>query len=235
MKDNIESKIIGNRKIIIEIRFDHKPLVADKKGIIIEGIKSLNLFPIFHWEMGTANFSIFDNAKKEEASNLIRLGLDQFALISSNIGSIEGFYNNFTKIYAIIKKELEPLNIRRIGCRILGTYKTKSKDFNSILNSIKQGFPSMFYLDKYPAKDLMFQVNYPNGMYNIGPVNEHNDPFVEANFHSSNRKEHVGIAIDTDNYLTNEKEPINDEYLIKNIYQLSLSVEKDLYINLKDC
>jgi len=36
MKDNIEAKHIGNRKIIIEIRFEPKVTMLDKKGKLVE-------------------------------------------------------------------------------------------------------------------------------------------------------------------------------------------------------
>ena len=71
-------------------------------------------------------------------------------------------------------------------------------------------------------------------MYNVGPVKEDKDAFIEQNFAESYRIKHAGIAIDTDNYLTNEKEPINDKSLIKDTYILSLSVEKQLLENLKE-
>ena len=44
MKDNILFKSIGNRKFVIELRFNHKATLSDKKGAIIENIKSLNFF-----------------------------------------------------------------------------------------------------------------------------------------------------------------------------------------------
>lgn len=234
MKDNIESKNIGNRKFIIELRFDHKVILADKKGAIIERIKGLNILNPFHWEIGMANLIIFDNTQKEKARNTIIVELDRFSFICSKIDSIEGFYSKFDKIYAAIVKELGALNIRRIGCRIQGTYHTKSKEFNSVFTNIKSEFPAQFYLKKYPATDMLFQLNYQNGMYNIGPVKEKEDTFVINNFDESYRINHVGIAIDTDNYLTNEKQPINDNQAIKDIFILSLSVEKDLYSNLKE-
>ena len=234
MKDNIESKNIGNRKIIIEIRFDHKAVLADKKGAIIERIRNLNLFQPLHWEMGMANLSIFDKTKKEEARNTIVLELDRFSYVCNKIDSVAGFYNKFEKIYAEIVRELGALSIRRVGCRIFGTYYTKSKDFESVFTNIKNSFPSSFFLQKYPATDMVFQLNYQNGMYNIGPVKDKNDTFVINNFNECYRTNHIGIAIDTDNYLTNERQTINDNQAIKDIFILSLSVEKDLYTNLKD-
>ena len=51
MKDNIQFKSIGNRKFVIELRFNHKATLSDKKGAIIENIKSLNMFSPLHWEI----------------------------------------------------------------------------------------------------------------------------------------------------------------------------------------
>ena len=233
MKDNIESKHICNRKFIIELRYDHKPIVADKKGAIIEGIKDLKLFPTLHWEMGAANVLLYDDTNKDECRNSIRVDLDRFAYISSKIDTVDSFYNNFEKIYNVIVKTIGEFNIRRIGCRILGTYKCNSTDFTSVMSNMRKDFPAKFYLETYPVKDLMFQVTYQNGMYNVGPVREGDDAFIENNFPSESRIRHVGVAIDTDNYLTNETQSINESRLIKDIYMLSLSVEKDLYTNLK--
>lgn len=234
MKDNIDSKSIGNRKFVIELRFDHKVTLSDKKGAIIENIKALGIFVPLHWEIGVANATIWDGEKKENARNIVIIELNRLCYISSKIDSVDCFYSNFSKIYDCVENELGVFNIRRIGCRIQGTYKTKSADFDTIIEKIKKGFPSQFYLQDFPATDLLFQLNYKNGMYNVGPVKEDKDAFIEQNFAESYRIKHVGIAIDTDNYLTNEKEPINDKSLIKDTYILSLSVEKQLFENLKE-
>lgn len=234
MKDNIESKNIGNRKFIIELRFDHKVLLSDKKGTIIENIKALNIFNVFHWELGMANFSIYDCMKKNEARNTIIVELNRFSFISSKIDSIDSFYGKFEKIYAEITKELGPLYIKRIGCRIQGTYRTKSDNYDDIMGKMKSSFPSTFLLDNYPSTDMLFQLIYKNGMYNIGPARDKDDAFVNQNFDESYRINHNGIAIDTDNYITYENGSILDKQAIKDVFVLSLSVEKELYSNLKD-
>lgn len=234
MKDNIESKKIGNRKIIIELRFDHKVILSDKKGAIVEKIKSLNLFASFHWEIGLANLSVFDHSKRNESRNTIILELNRFSFISTKIDSIESYYNNFEKIYSEIVSELGPLNIQRIGCRIQGTYYTKSNDIGKIITNMKSSFPSTFLLNEYPTTDILFQNIYKNGMYSLGPAKEKDDSFVQQTFDISYRKKHVGVAIDTDNYLTNENNNISEKQAIKDVFVLSLSVEKDLYSNLKD-
>ena len=73
-----------------------------------------------------------------------------------------------------------------------------------MIEKLEQNFPVQFYLEDFPATDLLFQLNYKNGMYNVGPVKDKGDVFVEQNFAESYRVNHVGFAIDTDNYLTNE-------------------------------
>lgn len=234
MKDNIESKNIGNRKFIIELRFNHKVTISDRKGAIIEKIKALNLFNPINWEIGIANIHIWDTEKKKDARNNVFIELNRFCYVSSKIDSVESFYSTFEKIYSCFITEIGDIDILRIGSRIQGTYKTSTNNYDTLLDKIKKGFPSQFYLTDYPATDLMFQLNYKNGMYNIGPVNDKKDPFVEQNFGDSYRVNHVGIAIDTDNYLTNEKGSINDKQLIKDTYILSLSIEKNLFDNLKD-
>lgn len=49
-------------------------------------------------------------------------------------------------------------------------------------------------------------------MYQIGPLNQEDD-FYDREFRNKDRVQHVGIAIDTDNYLTNELKNINDKSL----------------------
>ena len=232
MKENIDSKKIGNRKFIIELRFNHKVTLSDKKGAIIENIKSCNFFTPFHWEIGVANATIWDNNKKEDARNIIMIELNRLCVISTKIDTVASFFDRFMKIYECVEKEIGAFDIIRIGCRIQGTYKIESLDFNSILEKMKKGFPRQFYLEDFPATDLMFQLNYKNGMYQIGPAKGEKDTFVENNFSESCRINHVGFAIDTDNYITNQRGPINDKKMSKDIYPRSLSVEKKLFDNL---
>lgn len=234
MKDNIESKHICNRKFTIELRFEHKVILSDKKGIIIENIRALDIFKPLHWEIGIANATIWEGDNKDEARNIVYIELNRLCFVSSKIDTVESYYNNFNKIYESVIKELGDLNIQRIGCRIQGTYRTKSSDFSSIFDKMKNSFPGQFYLQDFPSTDISFQLKYKNGMYIIGPSKENDNAFIERNFSESYRINHNGIAIDTDNYLTNEKTSINEKKLIKDTYVLSLSVEKKLFDNLND-
>lgn len=233
MKENIDSKNIGNRKFIIELRYDSKVTMLDVKGALVEKIQETGVFPYSHWEIGQSNVSVRDAKQKEDSLNIALVTLNRINFISYKIDSVESFYANFVKIYDAIIKVLGQLSITRIGCRIIGTYKSKSIDYKDVLKNFHNSFPAAFLLEKYPAKDLLFNLTYENGMYQIGPVDA-NDDFYMREFDVPNCNKHVGIAIDTDNYLTNETREINDKSLIKEVYMLSLSVEKDLYSNLKD-
>lgn len=231
MKDNIESKYIGNRKLVLELRFDPKVIFLDKKGELVEIIGNANVLSSIQWEIGQSEIVIRDNIIKEEAHNIIAVSLQRLSYISYSYGTIASFYANFEKIRDAVISVIGKLNITRIGCRIIGSYYCQSKDFNSILGNFKKSFPSKFLLENYPAKDILFKLEYDNGMYQIGPVSE-DDGFYDREFPILSTKKHVGIAIDTDNFLTNDVKAINDKSLIKDIYTLSLSVEKDLFAHL---
>lgn len=231
MKENIKSENIGNRKFIIELRYEPKVTMLDAKGALVEKIQETKVFPYNHWEIGQSEVIIRDDKKKEDAHNIVLVTLNRISFISYKINSVESFYANFIKVYDAIIKVLSPLTITRIGCRIIGTYKSSSIDYKNVLKNFQASFPAKFLLEKYPAKDLLFNLVYDNGMYQIGPLDK-NDDFYNREFDVPDCNRHIGIAIDTDNYLTNEAREINDKSLIKEVYMLSLSVEKELYSNL---
>lgn len=103
MKENIDSKNIGNRKFIIELRFDHKVIMLDKKGSLVESIQNTKIFPINHWEIGQSEVIIRDNIEKDAAKNIILITLNRLNFISFQIDSIESFYNKFIKLYNAAK------------------------------------------------------------------------------------------------------------------------------------
>lgn len=232
MEDNIEKKYIGNRRIILELRFDHKMILADKKGELIDSLKECKVFSPYHWEMGAANFMIFNGSKKEDSTVTFNVELNRLSFISRKIDSIEGYYSNFKKLYDVIVKKIGILNVQRIGCRIQGTYYSGDNNFQDLLRRMKSLMPRQFLLEDYTAMDYRFELRYRNGMYIIGPVNDKNEPFMMEAFPYADSVKHVGFAIDTDNYITNEVQNIDDEKLIKPVFMASLSVEKQLFLNL---
>lgn len=231
MKDNIESKNIGNRKIIIELRYNPVVTMLDKRGEITEIIENSNCFNDFFWEINSGEVIIRDHSEKEKAQNVIYVTFNKFNFISYKIDSIESFFSSFKKAYEALIKVLGKIAIRRIGCRIIGTYKVKSKSFPEILTHFKEAFPSQIFIEKYPVKDLAFTLEYENGSYTVGPIKDDNEHYFK-HFDFGIPNKHIGIGIDTDNYITNEVKEINDPSLIKDIFILSLSVEKELFSNL---
>lgn len=233
MKDNISTNSTLNRKIIVELRFESNPRILDVRGSIIESIKKLNLFSINHWELGDSALMIKDAANENFVRNKILIDLNRFAFTSSKIDSVESFFSKFSKVKDAVNQYIELDNLDRIGCRIQGTYKIKSNDFKDVLTSFKNSFPSQIFLEDFPCKDLMLRLDYQNGMYNIGPINK-NDNFLKKEFSFEDRNNSVGIAIDTDNFLTKDKKNKLNTSKIKDVLVASLAVEKSLYEKMKD-
>ena len=98
MQENIETKNIGNRKFIIELRFDSKVSMLDKKGQLAEQIENSKAFNTNHWEIGQGEVTIRDHEDKEKATNIVVVTFNRLSFISFKINSIEGFYSTFKKI-----------------------------------------------------------------------------------------------------------------------------------------
>ena len=145
MKENIESKNIGNRKFIIELRYEPKVTMLDSKGALVEKIQETRVFPCTHWEIGQSEVVIRDDKKKEDAHNVVLVTLNRMSFISYKVDSVESFYASFSKVYEAVTKVLSSLTITRIGCRIIGTYNTKSNDLRMFLRTFKIRFLLNFY------------------------------------------------------------------------------------------
>ena len=87
MQENIETKNIGNRKFIIELRFDPKVSMLDKKGLLAEQIENCKAFNINHWEIGQSEVSIRDHEDKEKATNIVAVTFNRLSFISFKINS----------------------------------------------------------------------------------------------------------------------------------------------------
>ena len=219
LANNLDSKVIGNRKIIIETRFDPIVSMLDKRGQIVDTVLSSGLINTPHWEVGPSEVNFRDCENRDDARNFLSVRFNRINIMSLQIDSIESYFNRFSKLYEKITGVIGTGVVRRIGCRVMGSYYTRSSSYDSILSNFLKLFP--------------VNLTYTGGMYQIGPLNTV-DPFYEREFNNSFCKKHVGVAIDTDNYITNDEKPIDKVSLIKDIYTLSLSVEKDLYTMLSE-
>lgn len=234
MKNNIESNRVHNRKIIVELRFNPIPKFLDLKGTLISEIEKLKIISGSHWGIGDSAIKIADSDVDKLERNRIHVEINRLSFVSTNINSISDFYSKFEKIHKTVKECLGDMVITRIGCRIQGTYSTKSTNFNDILNNFKQAFPSTLFLENFPVNDLRFQLNYQNGNYHIGPIKK-DDTFLKGAFPYPECKNEIGIGIDTDNFLlktTTEK--LDSISKIKDVFMASLAVEKTLVENLRD-
>lgn len=229
MEDSIKSTSINNRKIVIEIRYEPNPSFLDSRGSLVKKLVEAKLIPDAQWELGIGEIKLSDSLKANESRQVIYADLHRLTLISSKKDSNASFFHFAEKAFKIFKEVIPSYTIIRIGCRIQGTYQSKSNDYNQIVNNFKTLFPSQFLLEDFNVKDLRFQLIYQNGQYHIGPVNK-DDSFMKTEFPFDDASKSIGFAIDTDNYIirSKEKEIINDS-VIKDVYITSLSVEKSLF------
>jgi len=234
MKNNIDTNLILNRKIVIEIRFKAQPKFLDLKGTLLDKIYNLNIIKNAEWSIGDSGFKIADNNQEILVRNLFSAELNRFSIVSYDVHSIEKFVVDFLKINDVVKEVLGDLDVLRVGCRILGTYKTKSNKFDTILKKFKESFPNDIFLKDFPTTDLRLQIVYQNGTYHLGPIQK-DDGFLQREFRGPDRNNSVGIGLDTDNYLLRTEEiKINSASKIKDVITASLAVEKSLVEKLKD-
>lgn len=229
MENTIPNSSINNRKIILEIRFNSKPIFLDKRGEVLSKLIDKNIIPDAHWELGNSEIKLRDCINIDESRSTIFVDPGRITLISSFVSTNDSFYHSVEKTYKAVKEIIGDFNIIRIGCRIIGTYKTNSTEYNQILKGFKEMFPTQILLEEFPVKDLRFQLVYQNGTYHIGPINK-NDIFIEREFKYDGCSQAVGFAIDTDNFiLKNENSLKINETSIKDVFLASISVEKSLF------
>jgi len=234
MKNNIEHSLILNRKIVIEVRFDPTLKFLDMRGTILDKINSLNIIQAADWSIGDSAIKITDNNQTELIKKIVQVDINRISFISSKVDTIEKHVSDFFKLYDLITSTFGELSIVRIGCRIQGSYKTMSTEFDDLLTNFKKAFPSQIFLDDFPTNDLRLQIVYQNGNYHVGPIQK-DDPFLDREFNNPDRNNSVGVGLDTDNYLlkTNGNK-INGKQKIRDVITASLAVEKSLVENLKE-
>ena len=229
MKSNIDNKLVGNRKIVIELRFQPHFSIIDKRGEILDSLLKIEAFKNLYGNMNASRILVGNNADEDSCSTTFAVYHNRISYISSKIDSVESFFSLFDQSYKAVLNITGDLNIVRIGCRTLGTYYVKGiNDFNSILQSFVNAFPTDIFFNDFTTRDLCLHIVHDKGMYRIGPVNK-DDGFIMGEFQGENNVKHVGIALDADNYINNSIHEINDSKLIKDVYMYALSVEKNLY------
>lgn len=229
MKDTIPASSVYNRKLILEVRFDPNPKIVDLRGRLLNDLLKANIIPKALWELGDGMISIADTNHATIFNKKCYVDTQRFSYFSHYNHTNESFFNQFNSAFEIINNHLDA-DITRIGCRIQGTYACKSDNYNTVLKSFLDLFPSQFLLDKFPSKDLNFQLVYQNGQYHIGPIDV-NDLWTKQQFPDDEvRKNKVGFGIDTDNFiLKDEGKTSIKPSSAKDVYQTSISVEKLLF------
>lgn len=228
MENNISLSAINNRKIILEIRFEANPLIIDSRGKLAKKLQDENLIANSKWELGNGDLKIVDDLDPENSRQIVYIDSQRFTVICSNNQTTDSFLNIINKSFKIFTEIVGEVTITRIGCRILGTYKTKSTEYSKVVSNFKALFPSQVMLEEFAVKDLRLQIIYQNGQYNVGPISK-DDNFLKNEFRFDDVVKSVGFAVDTDNYILKSKDKSISEQSIKDVYLTSLSVEKSLF------
>lgn len=236
MKDNIDSSVVINRKIVIELRITPMATILDRIGAISDSIAKKNIFkPENIWEIGgnDRRVQFRDNSKQDDTRYSAIVEYNRVSFFCSKIDSIDSFFNQYKKFYDAIKETIPEWEVIRIGSRIQGAYKTSYNDYTTLVEHFKAIFPNQFYLQDFSANNFSFRVDYQSGMYQIAPLNS-DDAFYTREFPLKIREPRVGIMIDTDNYLSSQPggTKIDSVEKIKSVLVASLAVEKALYTNL---
>ena len=159
LANNLDTKAIGNRKIIIETRFDPIVSMLDKRGQIVDAVLSAGLLNTPHWEVGPSEVNFRDCEERDDARNFVSVRFNRINIMSLQIDSIESYYDKFSKLYDRINSIIGTSVVRRIGCRVMGTYRTRSTSYESILSNFLKLFPERLQLTKFPANDLLINLS----------------------------------------------------------------------------
>lgn len=228
MQDNLSKNVIGNRRIAISLYYRPTMAIVDKRGQIIDAFKSAQVFVVNSWGLGNDHIMLRDGEDDSSSKNKVTIGYNRCQFMSYSINSVDEFYARIEKVLKVLKDNIGDLSMRRVACRITGTYKTAQSEFASLVNSFKGAFPSQFMLDGYPVKDMSFSLIYDYGQYQICPINSDEEVFEEE-FDYAGCEKHVGIYIDTNNYVEMVGDDMSAKTAVKDVFTLSLSIERDLY------
>lgn len=228
MQDNLSTNSIGNRRITMDLRYRPTMAIVDKRGQIIDAFKKAQVFVVNSWGLGNDHIMLRDGEDDSSSKNKVAIGYNRCQFMSYSINSIDEFYARIEKVLKVLKDNIGDLSMRRVACRITGTYKTSQSEFVSLVNSFKEAFPKQFMLDDYPIKDMSFNLIYDYGRYQICPINKDEEIFEEE-FDYDGCEKHVGIYIDTDNYVEIGSDDMFTKQTVKDVFTLSLSIERDLY------
>ena len=229
MENLIPSSKISNRKVILEVRFKSNPLILDKRGEIVRKLVSSDVIKNSHWELGNGEIKLVDSLENDLNRNTIFINMNRISVISSKFDSNQSFFNQFEQSYKILTEIIgSDLEITRVGCRVLGTYKAKSSTYSDVLKNFKSFFNTSIFLDDFQARDLMFSIVYDNGRYVVGPINKE-DGFLEKEFSYEGCVKSIGFGIDTDNFILNTDKSKITIPKIKDVFIASISVENSLF------
>ncbi|MFT5824410.1 MAG: hypothetical protein ACI8ZM_005678 [Crocinitomix sp.] len=228
----MKTKSIHNRKLILELRYDPVPAIIDKRGEFSDRLIEIPELNCKAWKISNDTIEAFDSENQNNITKRIFIGMNRLSFIDEYAIEHETFYETFLKIFEVFTSLLKEPAIRRIGCRIMGSYEPENGNINTPVPKFLEVFKDDALIKDFPVRDISLTITYSSGRYTIGPIRK-DDNWILQNFRHDNKVQKGGFAIDTDNYAidNNSKKGMKSDE-IKNIYETSIQVEETLFTKL---
>ncbi len=230
----IKKNFISNRKLILELRYDSVSSIIDKRGEISDKLLEIDQLNAKSWKISVDTVEVFDSEYQDEITKRVFVGINRLSFIDECALNEDSFLETFEKVFAVFNSVLKRPKIRRVGCRIMGSYVPQSGSPDGTVSKFVKVFTNEALIEDFPVRDASLTITYPSGRYKIGPIRK-DDPWIAQNFKHKKSISKGGFAIDTDNYVINKAgDKAVSESEIRNIYDTSLDIESNLYQKLSD-
>lgn len=228
----MKTNTINNRKLILELRYDPVLLIVDKRGEFSDKLIEIGEINCKSWKISNDTIEAFDSENQNNITKRVFVGMNRLSFIDEYAVDSQSFFETFQKIFEVFKTTLKDPVIRRIGCRIMGSYQPDSGNINNPVPKFLEVFKEDALIKDFPVRDINLTITYSSGRYTIGPIRK-DDNWINENFRHDKKVQKGGFAIDTDNYVVDNssKNGIKNSE-INNIYETSLQVEETLFSNL---
>lgn len=228
----MKTKSIHNRKLILELRYDSIPAIIDNRGALSDSLIDIPELNCKAWNISNDTIEAFDSENQNNITKRVFMGMNRLSYIDELAIESSSFFEIFLKIYEVFTSILKEPKIRRIGCRIMGSYETEKGDINMPVPKFLKVFNDDALIQDFPVRDISLTINYSSGQYTIGPIRQ-SDNWIYQNFKHNKTVHKGGFAIDTDNYaIDNKSKKGIKSSEIKDIYETSVQVEETLFTKL---
>ena len=188
-------------KYILELRYDHEPLVQafDRRGKVLEVIHAAFKTKMKHWKAHNVLISIADDI--ENPRKIVQIGHQKTSIMYEDPASRQEFLDDSSKLIKLMQEVFPeaPKSLSRLGFRSLSVLSCeKAKNIGMVFASVRNAYLK----DKLPVEvtpsDCAVTLLGDSVRLMIGPAGKDED-WVRANFKfADDMKSEFGIGLDVD-------------------------------------